>query len=775
MTSDTDKLTAALSFQPGTELAAQWEPTGMLVTEQLNEPYDMRVELQTYNLQAEPSEMLGISVTMVLERGTQLHEISGIVERVEEGATSEHDLFCTITVVPALRALMHRRNSRIFQEMSIPDILKLVLSEGLSAYEREANLDDLTGTYDPQEYTVQYRETDFDFVSRLMETYGITYRFKSQDGKEVMYLSDSKEVYEDLVSLGNPDGVLPLRLRDGTPEMTEDARGFRRESKLRPTVARTKVFDWLNPAAPKESENDTPAEIELPNGAKLDPEREDFDHEQPLVTYGYRTAGLDTGAVDTQLALRRARHQRDAIRCWGTSVATLMTAGSKFELIDHPQADLNAVYVATSVTHMAGVFAPSDLLDESYVNQFHCLPEAVEWRPARTRPSPRIAGMQTATVVGPSGEEIHTDEHGRIKVQFHWDREGQGDENTTCFIRVVQPWAGNGWGFVFLPRIGMEVAVTFLDGDPDRPIVTGCLYNGTNTPPYALPDDKTKSTIKSETSPGGGGFNELRFEDASGSEEIYIHAQKDFNEEVLNDHNTTVGNNQTNTVEVDQTQTVHGNQTETVDGNQDMTVNGTRTVHVVGAFDETLDATETRTVTGNVSETFSANETRTISGNQDETITGNVTRTIAGSVTETITGGVTQTITGAVSQTVVGGVTITTPASVAITAAAGVTITAPAGYKVIAPGGTTYVDNFWMGFGQQQCKTYGVNMSIVLNKIDLVVNALGVTNMKVDMCGIKVDITQAKTSYTGSETKVTPNQVKSGIIGAYMYAQTLFM
>ena len=775
MSDDTDKLTCELRFESATELGSVWEPTGLLVTEQLNEPYDMRVELMTDNLQGEPSELLGASVTLFIERGTQSHEISGIVERVEEGATSEHDLFCTITVVPALRALAHRRNSRIFQEMTIPDILKLVLSEGLGPYEREANLDDLSGSYTPQEYTVQYRETDLDFVSRLMETYGITYRFKSEGGKEVLHLSDSSSVYEDLISLGNPDGVLPLRARDGTPEMTEDARGFRRESKLRPTVARTMVFDWQNPGELHQAEANQSAELDIPNGALLDPEREDFDHEQPGVTYGYRTAGLDTAALDSQLALRRARHQRDATRCWGLSVATLMTAGCTFELIDHPQADLNGRYLATSVTHTAGVFVPKDTLDETYVNQFMCVPETVEWRPARTRPNPRIPGMQTATVVGPPGEEIHTDEHGRIKVQFHWDREGQSDENTTCFIRVVQPWAGNGWGFVFLPRIGMEVAVTFIDGDPDRPVVTGCLYNGANTPPYALPDDKTKSTIKTETSPGGGGFNELRFEDASGSEEIFIHAQKDFNETVLNDHNTTVGNNQTNTVDVDQTQTIHGNQTEQIDGNQDLTVNGNQTIHVVGNVDESIDGNETRTIGGNVDETIGGNETRTIGGSQSETVGASVSRTIGADVTETIGAGVTQTIGGALTQTITGGATITTPGAVTITAAAGVTVSAPAGYKVIAPGGTTYVDNFWTGFGQQQCKSYGLNVSVVLNKIDLVVNALAVTNMKIDLGGIKVDVSMQKTSYTANETKITTNQIKSGIIGAYMYAQTLFM
>ena len=769
-----EQLVATLRFEPSKELSAPWEPTGLMLTEQFNEPYDMRVELRSYDLAAEPSQMLGLSVSLVIERGSLAHEFSGIIERVEEGATSEHDLFCTITVVPALRALAHRRNSRIFQDMSIPDILEQVLSEGLAPYQREAKLE-LTGSYAPQEYTVQYRETDFDFVHRLMEEYGINYHFKSQDGLETMVLSDSSSGYEELVTLGNQDGYLPMRMRGGTPEMTEDARGFRRESKLRPTVARTVVFDWLSPDSLQASESDASTELDTPNGAILEPEREDFDHDQPTMTYGYRSAGLDMAEVDAQVALRRTHHQRDAVRCWGVSVATQMSVGTKFELLDHSQADLLGRYHVVSVTHLAGTFAGSELADETYVNKFLCVPEAVEWRPARQRRSPRIPGMQTATVVGPAGEEIHTDEHGRIKVQFHWDREGASDENSSCFMRVVQPWAGNGWGFVFLPRIGMEVAVTFIDGDPDRPVVTGCLYNGANATPYALPDDKTKSTIKSASSPGGGGFNELRFEDSAGAEEIYIHAQKDFNEEVLNDHNTTVGNNQTNTVEVDQEQTIHGNQTEIVDGNQDITVNTDQIIHVVGSVTETIDSGETRTITAGVTEDITGGETRTITGDQSETITGSVTRTISADVTETITGGVTQTITGAVTQTITGGQTVTTPATYTLTAAGGVTINAPAGYKVIAPGGTTYVDNFWTGFGQQQCKTYGLNISIALNKIDLVVNALSVTNMKVDMVGIKVDICHSKTSYCTSETKITPNQVKSGIIGAYMYAQTLFM
>jgi type VI secretion system secreted protein VgrG len=265
-------------------------------------------------------------------------------------------------------------------------------------------------------------------------------------------------------------------------------------------------------------------------------------------------------------------------------------------------------------------------------------PRATAYRPRRRAAKPSISSIQTAIVTGPPGEEIYVDEHGRIKVQFHWDRENPADDTSSCWIRVQQPWAGAGWGFWWVPRIGMEVVVHFVDGDPDRPLVTGCVYNGTNDLPYPLPAEKTKSTIKSNSTPGGGGFNEFRFEDKAGSEEIYTHAQKDYNEVVENNHTTLVHDNQTITVDVDQTQTIGANQTETVHGNQVMTVDANRVVHVKTNFDETVNATETRLVKGNVSETFQSNETRMIAANVTETISASETVGIVGNQTETIVG-----------------------------------------------------------------------------------------------------------------------------------------
>jgi type VI secretion system secreted protein VgrG len=771
---DTDEQPVRVSFHPDAE-AADWQVAGMQLSERFNQPYELRLELRTYNLGGEPAQLLGASATVVIERGVLTREVCGIIESVEDGGSDHDDAIATVTIVPALMALAQRKTSRIFQDLTIPEILEEVLNEGLGPYERSIDTGFLTGNYTPQEYTVQYQETDLGFVERLMEEYGITYKFRYEDGAEVLMLIDSDSAYEDVTSFGNMEGVLPMVLRDGGSGEREDIRSFHRESKLRPTVARTMVFDWLAPDTLQTAESDDEAELDPPNGAALEPEREIYEHEAPTTTYGYRSSGLDITEVESQTKLRRAVQQRDAVRCFGVSTVSALTPGHKFELLDHPQAELDGPYLVVAVEHGAGNFDTGEIPGEDYSNRFECVPLALDWRPARRWRKPRITSMQTATVVGPAGEEIFTDEHGRIKVQFHWDRGGAFDENTTCFIRVVQPWAGNGWGFVFLPRIGMEVAVTFIDGDPDRPIVTGCLYNGANPPPYALPDDKTKSTIKTESSPGGGGFNELRFEDAAGAEEIYIHAQKDFNERVLNDHNTKVNNCQTNTVDVDQTQTIHGNQKEKVDGNQTMTVGGDRTVHVVGDFDETIDGTETRTVTGDVEETFAANETRTLAGDQTETIAGSVTHTIAGDVTDTVTGGVTQTITGAVTQTITGGQTISTPATYTLSAAGGITLMAPAGIKMIAPGGTTVVDKFFDKYGAKNFTAYANTLSIVGNKADLIGNAFGLCNFKLDIVNIKIDLCNFKYSNKPMEVKDLPLSVRMGAIGAYMYVSSLFL
>jgi type VI secretion system secreted protein VgrG len=321
---------------------------------------------------------------------------------------------------------------------------------------------------------------------------------------------------------------------------------------------------------------------------------------------------------------------------------------------------------------------------ESYRNQFTCLKKDVPFRPVRRTPRPVIPGAQTAVVVGPSGEEIHTDEHGRIKVQFHWDREGKHDDRASCWIRVAQSWAGPGWGALYLPRMGQEVVVEFLEGDPDQPLVTGSVYNGANPPPLSLPGDKTRSTLRTESSPGGGGSNELRYEDAKGSEEIYLHAQKDLNVVVENDQTATVGGNQTLdvsgnrsrsiggsqslTVAKDDTSTIGGSQTlavganrtttvggahsETVGGDQSVSVGATQTVTVAMASAESVGLAKALNVGGAYAVTVGAAMNEIVGGLKSEEVGGAKVEVVGGKKTETVAGSRTMKVGGDLSETV---------------------------------------------------------------------------------------------------------------------------
>ena len=242
--------------------------------------------------------------------------------------------------------------------------------------------------------------------------------------------------------------------------------------------------------------------------------------------------------------------------------------------------------------------------DLAYSNRFVGMPFDVPYRPVRRTPKPIVEGTQTAIVVGPAGEEIYTDQHGRVKVQFHWDREGKKDDKSSCWIRVSQLWAGSGWGAMYIPRIGHEVIVDFLEGDPDRPIIIGRVYHGTNQPPYPLPADKTKTTIKSDSAIGGGGFNEIRFEDKKGEEQIYLHGQKDWTIAILNDKNQTIGNNETLSVGSNRTKTVGVNQTESIGANLNETVGSNKTETITIAKALTIGAAYQVTVGAAMNETI---------------------------------------------------------------------------------------------------------------------------------------------------------------------------
>ena len=286
----------------------------------------------------------------------------------------------------------------------------------------------------------------------------------------------------------------------------------------------------------------------------------------------------------------------------GRSNCVGFLAGARFTLDDRSFTLMDELqFLLTRLTHHGeapGTEASGTSDGARYENAFECIPVAHGFRPPRATPAPRILGPQTATVTGSSGEEIHTDKHGRIKVRFHWDEHHPLDDTASCWVRTAQMWAGPSWGTWFLPRVGMEVVVEFLDGNPDRPLVTGCVYNSQNPPPYPLPDEKTKSTIKSNSSKGGGGFNEFRFEDAKGSEEVFLHAQKNYNEKILNDMSTSVGHDQSLTVGHDQTITVDNDRTKTVKGYETITVNKDRCHSIDGTENITIKGSLTMAVLG---------------------------------------------------------------------------------------------------------------------------------------------------------------------------------
>jgi type VI secretion system secreted protein VgrG len=298
----------------------------------------------------------------------------------------------------------------------------------------------------------------------------------------------------------------------------------------------------------------------------------------------------------------------------------------------------------------------------------------VPYRPRRITSRPAISGAQTAVVVGPPGQEIHTDEHGRIKVQFHWDREGRSDDRSSCWIRVSQAWAGPGWGALYLPRVGHEVVVEFIEGDPDRPIVTGSVYNGQNATPIALPDHKTQSTLRSSSSPGESGFNELRFEDSAGDEQVYLHAQKDFNIVVENDKTQQVGGNETLLVKKDRGRTIRGNQRLEVKKNDDSvigsnqslevvkdrstTVQGNHTESVVGDQAIRVDGTQSVTVAKNSLETVGQAKVVNIGDASSVTVGGSLKQVVGGMMSEQVSGAKTEVVGGKKSETVKGSRTL---------------------------------------------------------------------------------------------------------------------
>lgn len=464
-------------------------------------------------------------------------------------------------VVPWLWFLTRTTDCRIFQQKTVPDIIKQVFGDlGFSDFEER-----LSGGYRTWNYCVQYRESDFNFVSRLMEQEGIYYYFSHAQGSHKLVLCDSLSKHDTFDEYDEVD-FDPRAIGSSVMERITD--WTLEKSVCTGKYAQTD-YDFTKP---RTSLMTTAEDVKSCGNA---------DYEN----YNYPGEYGEMGDGDHYTGVRMDEKAQPHEMCYGDAQARGICPGYKFTLKGYPRDDQNREYLVESARYnsvTAGYETGPDTVDDSFRCSFAVLPAGVQFRAPRTARKPQIRGGQTAVVVGPAGEEIYTDEHSRIKVQFHWDREGKNDENSSCWIRVAQGSAGKQWGTVFIPRIGQEVLVTFLEGDPDQPLVTGVVYNAVQKPHYSLPDEKTKSYIKTNSSPGGDGYNELRFEDKAGKEQIFIHAERNMDERVKNDSMERILKDRHLIVGDEGDQGKVGDQREKVFVDKHLTVNKNHTEHIGG-------------------------------------------------------------------------------------------------------------------------------------------------------------------------------------------------
>ena len=462
-----------------------------------------------------------ITITLALTDGSERY-FNGFVSRFVQSGKDERFTHYRAEVVPWLWFLTRTADCRIFQNKTIPDIILKIFDDlGFKDYKNV-----LQGSFEPREYCVQYRETDLNFVARLMEQYGIFYFFVHEKNKHTLVLANSSTAHQ--LCPGQPRARYDYTT---TGIEGEDViSSWKVEYELRP--GKYALTDY-NFEAPSTSLAVTESSV-VQVGGNAKYEIYDYPGEYPKKPQGQNLVKLrmeEEEALTTVIS--------------GASACRAFSPGYRFDLTEHYRQDMNTTYVLTGVQHSASVGETYTTGQDSgahYSNQFTCVPHAVPFRPARVTPRPIVRGSQTAVVVGKAGEEIWTDKYGRVKLQFHWDREGKWNENSSCWIRVAQNWAGRRWGAMFIPRVGQEVIVDFLEGDPDQPIITGRVYNAEEMPPYELPKEQTKSAVKSNSSKGGGGFNEIRLEDAKGKEQIFIHAEHDMDERVKHDSREWIGN-----------------------------------------------------------------------------------------------------------------------------------------------------------------------------------------------------------------------------------------
>jgi type VI secretion system secreted protein VgrG len=526
----------------------------VVISEQLSQPFRIEADLLSEKGELRFEDIIGkgITITMMTNKDVPRY-FHGIVSRFSQmGQESRYDAY-RMEVVPKFWTLTRTYQSRIFQNLDARAILQKVLAG--------FDLDwALTGSFPVREYCVQYRETDFNFASRIMEEEGIYYFFKHVKGKHTMVLANNRGAHLPLL----PDyQKIAFRPYTGRPTGSEFIHDWVHDKLLLPATYTHTDYDFESPKKNLLTRAQKPREHALGTG-----EWSDFPGLHTKPADGERRASVRAEEIHSRYEMAKGKADARGIQ-----------TGFVFTMIDHPRPDQNGKHLVTSAVHTLLLDA-YESGDTDRGAPYHCafttIPANTQFRPQRVAPKPFVQGPQTAIVVGPPGEEIFTDKYARVKVQFHWDRDGRRDQNSSCWVRVSQIWAGKGWGGMSIPRIGQEVIVDFLEGDPDQPIIIGRVYNGEQMPPYALPAKKVVSGVKTNSTPGGGGYNEMSMDDTKGTEKITIHGQFDLDSTVEHDQKETIGNNRTETVGMDHVEKIGRNRALTVAGGENITVEKSR-------------------------------------------------------------------------------------------------------------------------------------------------------------------------------------------------------
>ena len=590
-------MSAGRKYTVSTPLGDTLKLVSMSGAERLGRGFSYSVQALSENPDIATEDLLGLPATVTVESDTGgKRYFNGLIDKVQFlGAPYAGQWFYQFELVPWSAMLDKVADCRIFQEITVPDLLKQIFADsGFTDYKLK-----LTRKYPEREYCVQYRESTLNFIMRLMEEEGIYFFFQHGKSAHYMVLVDDHSGHDHVPGQSNikyhPVNVGKRLKEDSVSHWTMGA------SVLTGQVA-LNAYNFETPRA----DISTKRLIDRPH-AQASWEVFDF-HDR----YG------DTQEGDHYVRNRIEELQAEHEIFQGDTDSLALAAGQLFTLQQHPRRSQNQEYLLTEVYHrvvapayLSGAKNPSE---ETWEVKFDCTPSVTPFRLARATPRPSVRGPQTAVVVGPPKEEIYPDKHGRIKVQFPWDRYGKNDQTSSCWIRVVQSAAGPGFGAQFIPRVGHEVMVAFIEGDPDRPLVMGTVYNGSNPPPYGLPGNKTQSGLKTRSSPGGGASNanEIRLEDKKGAEEFYVQAEKDRKVLVKNCNSETVGVNETLDVGKNRTAKVGDNEILSVGKNQKQTI---------GASQElTVGADRTRLVGSNESVTIGKNQTEMVGSSRVTTI-----------------------------------------------------------------------------------------------------------------------------------------------------------